>query len=110
METPNTGVDNIRDLIDNVQYLPTNGTHKVYVIDEVHMLAVNAFNALLKTLEEPPKHVVFIFATTDPQKLLGTVLSRYLEFDFKHVQLADLVSHIQKISEVENINFGNKHL
>lgn len=106
----NTGVDNIRDLIDNVQYLPTTGEHKVYVIDEVHMLTVNAFNALLKTLEEPPKHVVFIFATTDPQKLLGTVLSRCQRFDFKNVLLGELVSHIEKIAEAETINFESEEL
>lgn len=106
----NTGVDNIRELIDNVQYLPTTGTHKVYVIDEVHMLTVNAFNALLKTLEEPPKHVVFIFATTDPQKLLGTVLSRCQRFDFKNVLLGVLVNHIKKIAVAESINFENESL
>lgn len=106
----NTGVDNIRELIDNVQYLPTTGSHKVYVIDEVHMLTVNAFNALLKTLEEPPKHVVFIFATTDPQKLLGTVLSRCQRFDFKNVLLDVLVTHIKKIAVAEAINFENDSL
>jgi DNA polymerase III subunit gamma/tau len=104
----NTGVDNIRELIDNVQYLPTTGTTKVYVIDEVHMLSVNAFNALLKTLEEPPKHVVFIFATTDPQKLLGTVLSRCQRFDFKNVTIEDLVNHIKFIAKQENIVFKNE--
>jgi DNA polymerase-3 subunit gamma/tau len=106
----NTGVDNIRELIENVQYLPTNGTHKVYVIDEVHMLSVNAFNALLKTLEEPPEHVVFIFATTDPQKLLGTVLSRVQRFDFKSVDLETLVSHIEKVSNAESIIFDDPGL
>lgn len=103
----NTGVDNIRELIDNVQYLPTTGNKKVYVIDEVHMLSVSAFNALLKTLEEPPSHVVFIFATTDPQKLLGTVLSRCQRFDFKHVDVTTLKSHIKKIADLENIFFEN---
>lgn len=106
----NTGVDNIRELIENVQYLPTTGSHKVYVIDEVHMLTVNAFNALLKTLEEPPKHVVFIFATTDPQKLLGTVLSRCQRFDFKNVQIDLLVSHIERIAKAEEISFESKDL
>jgi len=70
----NNSVDNIRELISNVHYLPTSGKYKVYIIDEVHMLSTSAFNALLKTLEEPPAHVVFIFATTEAQKLLGTVL------------------------------------
>lgn len=103
----NTGVDNIRELIDNVQYLPANGSKKVYVIDEVHMLSISAFNALLKTLEEPPEHVVFIFATTDPQKLLGTVLSRCQRFDFKHVDIATLCAHIKKIASKEEIEFEN---
>ena len=106
----NTGVDNIRELIESVQYLPTVGEHKVYVIDEVHMLSVNAFNALLKTLEEPPAHVVFIFATTDPQKLLGTVLSRVQRFDFKSVDLATLSSHIKKIAKAELIEFESEGL
>lgn len=106
----NTGVDNIRELIENVQYLPSSGEHKVYVIDEVHMLSVNAFNALLKTLEEPPAHVVFIFATTDPQKLLGTVLSRVQRFDFKNVSVETLVDHLKKIAIAESINFSNDEL
>lgn len=101
----NNGVDSIRQLIDNVQYLPVSGKYKVYVIDEVHMLSVSAFNALLKTLEEPPKHVVFIFATTDPQKLLGTVLSRCQRFDFKNLSREELIKHIQLIAKNENINF-----
>lgn len=103
----NTGVDNIRELIENVQYLPTTGDKKVYVIDEVHMLSVSAFNALLKTLEEPPEHVIFIFATTDPQKLLGTVLSRCQRFDFKHVDIPTLSSHIKNIAKSEQIEFQN---
>lgn len=106
----NTGVDNIRDLIDNVQYLPSSGKFKVYVIDEVHMLSVNAFNALLKTLEEPPEHVVFIFATTDPHKLLGTVLSRVQRFDFKNVSIETLVAHVKHIAKAEKINFTSDSL
>ena len=101
----NNSVENIRDLIDSVQYLPTNGQFKVYVIDEVHMLSVSAFNALLKTLEEPPAHVVFIFATTDPQKLLGTVLSRCQRFDFKSVTNEILRKHILHIAECESFRF-----
>ena len=101
----NNSVENIRDLIDSVQYLPTNGQYKVYVIDEVHMLSVSAFNALLKTLEEPPAHVVFIFATTDPQKLLGTVLSRCQRFDFKSVTNELLQEHLTKIAERESFKF-----
>ena len=77
----NNGVGNIRDIIDEVQYSPTEGRYKVYIIDEVHMLSTGAFNALLKTLEEPPAHVVFILATTDPQKMPVTVLSRCQRFD-----------------------------
>src|SRR5690606_29794790 len=81
----NTGVDNIRELIENAQYMPSRGRYKVYLIDEVHMLSKAAFNALLKTLEEPPEHVKFLFATTDPQKLLVTVLSRCLQFNLKRL-------------------------
>jgi len=106
----NNGVDKIRDLIDNVQYLPVSGKYKVYVIDEVHMLSTGAFNALLKTLEEPPAHVVFIFATTDPHKLLGTVLSRCQRFDFKSVDESMLVEHVKKISIAEEIKFESDDL
>ncbi len=106
----NNSVDNIRNLVDNVQYLPTQGEYKVYVIDEVHMLSTQAFNALLKTLEEPPKHVVFIFATTEVEKLLGTVLSRCQRFDFRHVNLPDLEAHVKKICEVEGIKFQNNKI
>ena len=81
----NNRVDEIRDLREKVKYPPVNGKYKVYIIDEVHMLTDSAFNALLKTLEEPPKHVVFILATTEPHKLPATILSRVLRFDFKLV-------------------------
>lgn len=106
----NNGVESIRQLIENVQYLPVSGKYKVYVIDEVHMLSVSAFNALLKTLEEPPKHVIFIFATTDPQKLLGTVLSRCQRFDFKNLTFEELVEHVNIISSKENIRFENENI
>ncbi|MBD64144.1 MAG: hypothetical protein CME62_02980 [Halobacteriovoraceae bacterium] len=106
----NNSVDDIRDLIENVQYLPTHGNYKVYIIDEVHMLSVSAFNALLKTLEEPPKHVVFIFATTDPQKLLGTVLSRCIRFDFKNATVPDLVKHLNYIASEEGITFESDYV
>lgn len=99
----NNGVDNIREIVENVQYLPTFGSKKVYVIDEVHMLSTGAFNALLKTLEEPPEHVTFIFATTDPHKLLGTVLSRCQRFDFRHVNVEKLVEHLENIINSEDI-------
>jgi DNA polymerase-3 subunit gamma/tau len=106
----NNSVDNIRELIGNVHYLPTSGRFKVYIIDEVHMLSTNAFNALLKTLEEPPAHVVFIFATTEAQKLLGTVLSRCQRFDFRNVSIADLAKHIKEIAKAEGIQFENDEL
>lgn len=106
----NNSVENIRDLVESVQYLPTNGQYKVYVIDEVHMLSVSAFNALLKTLEEPPKHVVFLFATTDPQKLLGTVLSRCQRFDFKNASLEILTKHLEKVAKAENIKFAHENI
>ncbi len=106
----NNSVDNIRELISNVHYLPTSGKYKVYVIDEVHMLSTNAFNALLKTLEEPPAHVVFIFATTEAQKLLGTVLSRCQRFDFRNVSVSDLVNHVKEIAKVEGIKFEREEL
>ncbi|MBC7537714.1 MAG: DNA polymerase III subunit gamma/tau, partial [Bacteriovorax sp.] len=106
----NNSVDNIRELIGNVHYLPTSGKYKVYIIDEVHMLSTNAFNALLKTLEEPPAHVVFIFATTEAQKLLGTVLSRCQRFDFRNVSVPDLVARVKEIAKVEGIKFENEQL
>ena len=106
----NNSVDNIRELIGNVHYLPTSGSYKVYIIDEVHMLSTNAFNALLKTLEEPPAHVIFIFATTEAQKLLGTVLSRCQRFDFRNVSAPDLSLHIKEISKIEGIKFENEEL
>jgi DNA polymerase III subunit gamma/tau len=103
----NNSVDDVRGLIDNVQYLPTRGKHKIYVIDEVHMLSVSAFNALLKTLEEPPHHAIFILATTDPHKLLGTVISRCQRYDFKNVPVAALTEHVLKIAKAENITFSS---
>lgn len=106
----NNSVDNIRELIGNVHYLPTSGKYKVYIIDEVHMLSTNAFNALLKTLEEPPAHVVFIFATTEAQKLLGTVLSRCQRFDLRHVSVPDLMAHVKEIATAEGIKFENDEL
>ncbi len=104
----NNTVDEVRELINNVQYLPTNGSHKIYIIDEVHMLSKSAFNALLKTLEEPPSHVIFMLATTEPHKLLGTVLSRCQRFDFVNASVDDLTQHLIKISESEGIIFENE--
>jgi DNA polymerase-3 subunit gamma/tau len=99
----NTGVDNVRELIENAQYMPSRGRYKVYLIDEVHMLSKQAFNALLKTLEEPPEHVKFLFATTDPEKLLVTVLSRCLQFNLKRLDEAQIGGQITKILEAEGI-------
>ncbi len=102
----NNSVDDVRSLIENVQYLPTRGKYKIYVIDEVHMLSTSAFNALLKTLEEPPEHAIFMLATTDPQKLLGTVISRTQRYDFKNVPVDQLTAHLQKIAQAEGITFS----
>ena len=102
----NNSVDDVRALIENVQYLPSRGQYKIYVVDEVHMLSTSAFNALLKTLEEPPAHVMFILATTDPQKLLGTVISRCQRYDFKNVPVDVLSSHVLHIAKAEGIQFS----
>ena len=99
----NTGVDNVRDLIENAQYMPSRGRYKVYLIDEVHMLSKPAFNALLKTLEEPPEHVKFLFATTDPEKLLVTVLSRCLQFNLKRLDEEQIGGQVRKILAAEGI-------
>ena len=93
----NNGVDEMRDLREKVQYPPVNGRYKVYIVDEVHMLSAGAFNALLKTLEEPPKHAVFILATTEAQKIPATILSRCMRFDFKLIPQEDLEEHLKKI-------------
>ena len=100
----NNGVDNIRDLREEVKYPPTSGTYKVYIIDEVHMLTTAAFNALLKTLEEPPGHVIFILATTDPQKIPATILSRCQRYDFKRITRTDMVNTLASYMEKENVN------
>ena len=101
----NTGVDDMRQLIENAVYMPTAGRYKVYLIDEVHMLSKSAFNALLKTLEEPPAHVLFILATTDPQKILPPVLSRCLQFNLKQMPPADIVAHLEHILTQEKVSF-----
>jgi DNA polymerase-3 subunit gamma/tau len=101
----NTQVDNMRDLLDNAQYAPTAGRFKVYIIDEVHMLSRSSFNAMLKTLEEPPAHVKFILATTDPQKMPVTVLSRCLQFNLRQMASTSITEHCQAILKVENIPF-----
>jgi DNA polymerase III subunit gamma/tau len=98
-----TGVDDTRDLLENVQYAPTRGRYKVYLIDEVHMFSKSSFNALLKTLEEPPPHVKFLLATTDPQKLPVTILSRCLQFNLKRLPVSLIISHLQHILSEEKV-------
>ena len=101
----NSGVDSVRDLIDQVRYQPILGRYKVYIIDEVHNMSSSAFNALLKTLEEPPANVVFILATTEPQKVLPTMLSRVQRFDFTKVSDEDIISKMSEILEKENVTY-----
>lgn len=105
-----TKVEDMRELLDNVQYSPTRGRFKVYLIDEVHMLSSSSFNALLKTLEEPPEHVKFLFATTDPQKLPVTILSRCLQFNLKNMPPERIVSHLKNVLGQEQINFEESAL
>ena len=97
----NNGVDNIRDIREEVKYPPTEGKYKIYIIDEVHMLSTGAFNALLKTLEEPPEHVIFILATTDPQKVPATILSRCQRFDFRRISAAEIAATLRSYVEQE---------
>ncbi len=103
----NTQVDNMRELLDDAMYAPSSGRFKVYIIDEVHMLTKNAFNAMLKTLEEPPLHVKFILATTDPQKIPVTVLSRCLQFNLKQLPPVLIAEHLQYVLGQEHIPFEN---
>jgi DNA polymerase-3 subunit gamma/tau len=106
----NNGVDEIRDLISQVRIPPQLGTKKVYIIDEVHMLSQAAFNAFLKTLEEPPKHAIFILATTEKHKILPTILSRCQIFDFNRITVSDMVEHLKGISIKEEINADEEGL
>jgi DNA polymerase III subunit gamma/tau len=101
----NTRVDEMRQLLDTAQYAPTRGRYKVYVIDEVHMLSNSAFNAMLKTLEEPPEHLKFILATTDPQKIPVTVLSRCLQFNLKQMPRGAIAAHLEQLLQAEGIAF-----
>ncbi|SFU35738.1 DNA polymerase III subunit gamma/tau [Halomonas korlensis] len=105
-----TKVEDTRELLDNVQYAPTQGRYKVYLIDEVHMLSTHSFNALLKTLEEPPPHVKFLLATTDPQKLPPTVLSRCLQFTLKHMPPERIVGHLTAVLGSEGVDFDESAL
>ena len=98
----NNGVDNIREIREEVSYRPTEGKYKVYIIDEVHMMSTGAFNALLKTLEEPPAHIVFVLATTEPHKILPTIISRCQRFDFKKVENHDIISRLEYVLKSEN--------
>ena len=99
----NSGVDNIRELIKEVDYRPTRGKYKVYIIDEAHNLSPEAFNALLKTLEEPPEHVIFILATTEAHKILVTIMSRCQRYDFKRIPLETITDRMRELTERENV-------
>ena len=102
----NNSVDQVRDLREGVAFAPARGPFKIYIIDEVHMLSISAFNALLKTLEEPPRHVKFFFATTDPQKVPTTILSRCQRFDLRRISLREIVGQIEKIAKAEQIEIA----
>jgi DNA polymerase-3 subunit gamma/tau len=106
----NNGVEDVRDLRDSIKYLPSHSRYKIIIIDEVHMLSTNAFNALLKTLEEPPEHVKFIFATTEPHKLPVTILSRCQRFDFKRVPVAKIVARLREIADREKVVISDSAL
>lgn len=106
----NNGVDEVRNLIDRVKYAPMEGKYKVYIIDEVHMMTKGAFNALLKTIEEPPEHVIFIFATTEPNKVLSTIISRCQRFDFSKVGTHDIIFRLKAVCAEENITASDEAL
>src|SRR5699024_7255238 len=106
----NNGVDNIREIVEEVRYSPSEGRFKVYIIDEVHMLSAGAFNALLKTLEEPPSYVIFILATTEPQKIPITILSRCQRYDFRRISIDTIVSRLSNVLEIEKIEYEEKGL
>ncbi|NTV41942.1 MAG: DNA polymerase III subunit gamma/tau, partial [Syntrophobacteraceae bacterium] len=99
----NRGIDNIRELRETVRYRPAKSPFKIYIIDEVHMLTTEAFNALLKTLEEPPDHVIFIFATTEPHKIPATILSRCQRFDFRRIATQLIVTHLSNVAQKESV-------
>lgn len=106
----NNGVDNIREIVENVSYSPTEGKYRVYIIDEVHMLSIGAFNALLKTLEEPPSYVIFILATTEVNKIPITILSRCQRYDFKRITIDTIVSRMQELIKIEDLKVEEKAL
>ena len=104
----NNGVDNIREIREEVQYSPTEGRYKVYIIDEVHMLSIGAFNALLKTLEEPPAYVIFILATTEAHKIPITILSRCQRYDFHRISIDTISDRLTQLMEAEKINVEDR--
>ena len=106
----NNGVDNIREIIDEVSYSPVEGKYKVYIIDEVHMLSIGAFNALLKTLEEPPSYVIFILATTEVHKIPITILSRCQRYDFKRINIDTIADRLQELMDKEQVAVQDKAL
>jgi len=106
----NTGVDDVRELRENIRYMPSRSRFKIFIIDEVHMLSTNAFNALLKTLEEPPEHAKFIFATTEPHKIPITILSRCQRFDFRKIPLAKVAERLREISTAEELTISDRSL
>ena len=106
----NNGVDNIREIVDEVSYSPAEGKYKVYIIDEVHMLSIGAFNALLKTLEEPPSYVIFILATTEVHKIPITILSRCQRYDFKRISIETITARMQELMEAEGVQVEEKAL
>ena len=106
----NNGVDDIRSIIDQVRIPPQTGKYKVYIIDEVHMLSASAFNAFLKTLEEPPKHAIFILATTEKHKILPTILSRCQIFDFKRITVNDTKEYLMEIAQNQNVQYEEEAL
>jgi len=106
----NTGVDDIRDIRDKVKFAPSVVKYKVYIIDEVHMLSIGAFNALLKTLEEPPKHVIFILATTEPHKIPLTIISRCQRFDFKRITALDITQRLKYVANESGIEYDEQAL
>lgn len=106
----NRKVEDARDILEKIQYIPVNGKYKIYIIDEVHMLTKEAFNTLLKTLEEPPENVIFILATTEPQKVLETITSRCQRFDFRRITTEDIVNHLKEVSKTEKIKIEDDAL
>lgn len=106
----NRSVEDARHILEKIQYVPVNGKYKIYIIDEVHMLTNQAFNALLKTLEEPPENVIFILATTEPQKVLETITSRCQRFDFRRITTDDIIKHLKHIAKIEQIKINDEAL